>query len=90
MDCQLPERPTHSMSSHASTQLRSSMFVPGNRERFITKAAASSADAILLDIEDGVLPAEKPRARQMRGTVIRAVLPSGTTGRRWMQRISTG
>jgi citrate lyase subunit beta/citryl-CoA lyase len=41
------------------------MFVPGNRERFIQKARSSGADAILLDIEDGVLPAEKPEARRM-------------------------
>jgi citrate lyase subunit beta/citryl-CoA lyase len=41
------------------------MFVPGNREKFITKAYASSADAIFLDIEDGVLPAEKAEARRM-------------------------
>ena len=47
------------MSSTA--QLRSWMFVPGNRERFIAKAQSSNADAILLDIEDGVLPADKPR-----------------------------
>jgi citrate lyase subunit beta/citryl-CoA lyase len=41
------------------------MFVPGNRDRFIQKAIASKADAILLDIEDGVLPAEKTEARRM-------------------------
>jgi citrate lyase subunit beta/citryl-CoA lyase len=41
------------------------MFVPGNREKFIKKAYASSADAIFLDIEDGVLPAEKAEARRM-------------------------
>jgi citrate lyase subunit beta / citryl-CoA lyase len=41
------------------------MFVPGNRERFIQKANGSAADAILLDIEDGVLPNEKAEARRM-------------------------
>ena len=46
-------------------QLRSWMFVPGNRERFIQKAESSSADAVLLDIEDGVLPGEKAEARGM-------------------------
>ncbi len=51
------------MSSIA--QLRSWMFVPGNRDRFIAKARSSNADAILLDIEDGVLPADKPEARRM-------------------------
>jgi citrate lyase subunit beta/citryl-CoA lyase len=53
------------MSGSGSKQLRSWMFVPGNRERFIQKAYASSADAIFLDIEDGVLPGEKAEARRM-------------------------
>lgn len=57
------------MSSIA--QLRSWMFVPGNRDRFIAKAKSSSADAILLDIEDGVLPADKPEARRMVAAALR-------------------
>jgi citrate lyase subunit beta/citryl-CoA lyase len=59
------------MSAHATGQLRSWMFVPGNRERFIQKARSSGADAILLDIEDGVLPAEKPEARRMIAAALR-------------------
>jgi citrate lyase subunit beta / citryl-CoA lyase len=53
-------------------QIRSWMFVPGNRERFIQKAVGSNADAILLDIEDGVLPTEKADARRMIATSLRA------------------
>lgn len=50
---------------HAKTrQFRSWMFVPGNRDRFVQKAKTSVADAILLDLEDGVLPAEKAEARR--------------------------
>lgn len=45
-------------------QFRSWMFVPGNRDRFVQKAKASAADAVLLDLEDGVLPAEKAEARR--------------------------
>jgi citrate lyase subunit beta / citryl-CoA lyase len=45
-------------------QLRSWMFVPGNRDRFVQKAKSSAADAILLDLEDGVLPTEKAEARR--------------------------
>lgn len=57
---------------HGKTkQLRSWMFVPGNRDRFIRKAYASNADAILLDIEDGVLPAEKADARRMIAQALR-------------------
>jgi citrate lyase subunit beta/citryl-CoA lyase len=60
-------------------QLRSWMFVPGNRERFIAKAKSSNADAILLDIEDGVLPADKPQARRM----IAAALAQEAVGQAW-------
>jgi citrate lyase subunit beta/citryl-CoA lyase len=41
------------------------MFVPGNRQRFLDKAKESDADAVLFDLEDGVLPSEKPNARLM-------------------------
>ena len=42
---------------------RSWMFVPGNSNRYQTKAAQSSADAVFLDLEDGVPPADKEAAR---------------------------
>jgi citrate lyase subunit beta/citryl-CoA lyase len=45
-------------------QVRSWMFVPGNRDRFVQKAKTSAADGILLDLEDGVLPSEKAEARR--------------------------
>jgi citrate lyase subunit beta/citryl-CoA lyase len=44
--------------------LRSWMFVPGHRQRMIDKALGLNADAIMLDIEDGVAPDEKDAARQ--------------------------
>jgi len=44
--------------------LRSWMFVPGHRQRMIDKALGLSADAIMLDIEDGVAPNEKDTARK--------------------------
>lgn len=47
-----------------SRQMRSWMFVPGNRDRFVQKAKTSASDGILLDLEDGVLPAEKAEARR--------------------------
>jgi citrate lyase subunit beta/citryl-CoA lyase len=43
---------------------RSWMFVPGHRQRMIDKALAINADAIMLDIEDGVAPNEKDSARK--------------------------
>ena len=44
--------------------LRSWMFVPGNRQRMIEKSLGVAVDAIMMDIEDGVAPAEKDAARQ--------------------------
>jgi citrate lyase subunit beta/citryl-CoA lyase len=40
------------------------MFVPGHRQRMIDKAFGLDADAIMLDIEDGVAPNEKDAARK--------------------------
>lgn len=39
------------------------LFVPGDRPERFDKARDSGADAIVLDLEDAVMPAEKPRAR---------------------------
>jgi citrate lyase subunit beta/citryl-CoA lyase len=44
--------------------IRSWMFVPGHRQRMIDKALGLNADAIMLDIEDGVAPNEKDAARR--------------------------
>jgi len=44
--------------------LRSWMFVPGHRQKMIDKALGLDADAIMLDIEDGVAPNEKDTARK--------------------------
>lgn len=43
---------------------RSSLTVPASSERFIAKAHLRGADAITLDLEDGVAPLEKPAARK--------------------------
>jgi citrate lyase subunit beta/citryl-CoA lyase len=44
---------------------RSWLFVPGDRERFLEKAATSAADCVFLDLEDAVLPAAKAAARRL-------------------------
>lgn len=43
--------------------LRSYLFVPGHRPDRFAKALASGADAVILDLEDAVPPAEKAAAR---------------------------
>lgn len=47
--------------------LRSLLFVPVLRQRFIEKAPAAGADAVILDLEDSIAVAEKPQARQAVG-----------------------
>lgn len=43
---------------------RSFLFVPGDRPERFGKAAASGADAVCIDLEDAVAPAQKPPARK--------------------------
>jgi citrate lyase subunit beta/citryl-CoA lyase len=42
---------------------RSFLFVPANRSERFVKALASGADAVIIDLEDAVSPADKPAAR---------------------------
>src|SRR5215470_3861003 len=49
---------------------RSWMFVPGHRQKMIDKALGLNADAIMLDIEDGVAPNEKDTARKLIGEAL--------------------
>jgi citrate lyase subunit beta/citryl-CoA lyase len=48
-----------------SLALRSVLFVPGDRARMLEKARSVGADAVILDLEDGVAPENKPVARTM-------------------------
>lgn len=43
--------------------IRSFLFVPGDSARKIEKAAASDADALILDLEDSVAPSSRAQAR---------------------------
>ncbi|HSN20448.1 MAG TPA: CoA ester lyase [Usitatibacter sp.] len=49
---------------HPLAAARTLLFVPGNRPDRFGKAAASGADAIVLDLEDAVPPSEKAAARE--------------------------
>jgi citrate lyase subunit beta/citryl-CoA lyase len=42
---------------------RSFLFVPANRPERFAKALTSGADAVIIDLEDAVAPADKPAAR---------------------------
>jgi len=60
---------------------RSWMFVPGHRQRMIEKALGLGADAIMLDIEDGVAPNEKDTARKLIGEALGRERLSGSPAR---------
>ena len=54
---------------------RSILFVPGHRPDRFAKALATGADAVVIDLEDAVPPAEKPAARA--AALARPAAPAG-------------
>src|SRR5260370_7702258 len=44
--------------------MRSLLFVPADSERKLSRAPQSGADALILDLEDSVVPAARPLARR--------------------------
>jgi citrate lyase subunit beta/citryl-CoA lyase len=52
---------------------RTLLFVPGSTPERIAKAIATAADGLILDLEDAVAPAEKPRAREWVVAALRGV-----------------
>ena len=53
--------------------IRSFMFVPGNRESWIDKCPASSADAVILDLEDGEVPDAGDRLARLSAWFLRTI-----------------
>ena len=45
--------------------LRSLLFMPGNNEKILSKIEEVDADAVILDLEDGVPFSEKKQARRV-------------------------
>src|SRR5258708_9010570 len=56
---------------------RSILYVPGNVPKFIDKAHERGADCVLVDLEDSVTVAEKPRARGMLPDTMKKVARAG-------------
>jgi citrate lyase subunit beta/citryl-CoA lyase len=57
--------------------IRSLLYVPASSDRFIAKAHERGADAIVLDLEDAVAPAQKGAARSRLAESMAAVGKSG-------------
>jgi citrate lyase subunit beta/citryl-CoA lyase len=62
-------------------KLRSLLFVPGDRPDRMAKALLSGADALILDLEDAVTPAAKPKARE----AVAAFLEANAAARLWVR-----
>src|SRR6201995_2674125 len=56
---------------------RSLLFVPVISERFLAKAHERGADAIILDLEDSILPSQKDMARAAIAAAVPRVAPRG-------------
>lgn len=50
--------------------VRSLLFVPADDARKVERALTSAADAVILDLEDGVAPTAKPLAREAAGRIL--------------------
>jgi citrate lyase beta subunit len=64
---------------------RSVLYMPGSRPRALEKARMLPADALILDLEDAVAPAEKVRAREL---VAEAVKAGGYGRRKLLVRVN--
>jgi citrate lyase subunit beta/citryl-CoA lyase len=64
-------------------QPRSWLFVPADSEKKVAKALDSDADAIIFDLEDSVVPAQKGAARE-----ILKNLPQRSGGAQWWVRVN--
>jgi len=60
-------------------RIRSLLYVPVSSERFLAKAHERGADAIILDLEDGVAPAEKDAARARLNDAVAMAARGGAT-----------
>jgi citrate lyase subunit beta/citryl-CoA lyase len=58
-------------------RLRSLLYVPVSSDRFVAKAHERGADAIILDLEDAVAPAQKVAARAKLAEAVKAVGRNG-------------
>ena len=56
---------------------RSFLFVPGDSERKLARAAGSGADALILDLEDSVASSRKASARAMAAEYLGSADPTG-------------
>ena len=70
----LPEMSAHcKYGTERDRMRRSRLYLPGNEPKFFTNAGLHGPDAVILDLEDSVAPAEKDAARAMVRNALRRV-----------------
>jgi len=67
------------------TPLRSFLFVPGDSEKKLAKVDGCGADAVILDLEDSVAPANKAVARDLVAAFLKARPREGRTVQLWVR-----
>ncbi|AOH84829.1 citrate lyase [Sphingomonas panacis] len=65
--------------------LRSFLFVPGDSEKKLAKVDGCGADAVILDLEDSVAPANKGAARDLVAAFLKARPRDGRTVQLWVR-----
>jgi citrate lyase subunit beta/citryl-CoA lyase len=65
------------MTTRPQPNWRSLMFVPVLAERFIAKAHTRGADALILDLEDSIIPSKKEEARAAIAAAVPRVAQNG-------------
>jgi len=78
------------MQRFKAKPIRTEMFVPGNKEDWMRKAPRYGADALILDLEDSVPPAQKPAARESVGAMVQELGEAGQTIVVRVNRLETG
>ncbi len=65
--------------------LKSLLFIPGDSEKKLARADACGADAVILDLEDSVVPENKALARARVADFLAARPPAGRTTQLWVR-----
>lgn len=73
----------------AAMRRRSQLFVPVNKPHFVTKAAASGADAVIVDLEDSLPPDHRASAHQLVDGMVSA-LRAAASGLHLLVRVNPG
>lgn len=66
-----------------TTPPRTLLFIPASRPDFVLKAALRGADVVILDLEDGVAPQDKARARALVAEQVQQLVAQGQ--RTWVR-----